>query len=119
MGGLYLGLGVSAFFVGGFTFWGWGLAFFLLGCCSVLLILSSRVVLRMGLAIPSSFGKGGFVFFGLGVSAFLVGGLRFVLGVYSVLLILSYRVVLRMGLAIPSPFGFSSHSYNSGDRISW
>ena len=65
------------------------------------------------------FRDGGFCIFGLGVSAFLVGGLHLGLGVYSVLLILSYRVVLRMGLAIPSPFGFSSHSYNSGDRISW
>ena len=37
-GGLYLGLGVSAC---------------LLGCCSVLLVLLCRIVLRQGLAIPS------------------------------------------------------------------
>ena len=46
---LHLGLGVSAFLVGGF-------AHFLLGVCSVLLILSCRVVLRIGLAMPSPFG---------------------------------------------------------------
>ena len=37
-GGLCLGLGVSAW---------------LLGCCSVLLVLLCRIVLRQGLAIPS------------------------------------------------------------------
>ena len=56
-------------------------------------------------------GQGGLLL-GLGVSACL-------LGCCCVLLILSCRVVLRMGLAMPSPFGFSSHSYNSGVRISW
>ena len=54
---IHLSIRGIPFWDGGVCIWGWELAPVLLGCCSVLLVLSCRVVSRLGLAIPSLLGS--------------------------------------------------------------